>query len=231
MPAPAPRRRPWNVGRTLKNLLRTVLIRLFCPAGRDDAAAIESLAQFKPLFEGKTVALVGNAQSLFGSGLGEEIESCAVVARMNFGSIRSEIDQGARTDALFFATKMSRSAAKRLFRCDRFIWAYARRDRIALGFLLHPQSLAFVPVQDFHRLEAVLGARPSTGLVALDLLLNRLGAAEVRLYGFDWKDTKTFYEQRLLKNVHAWEKERDLILKWSRESRGDIVVRPSLGAS
>jgi hypothetical protein len=195
----------------------------------DDSAAIDGLGKFRPSFDGKTVALVGNAQSLFGAGLGSEIESAAVVARMNFGFVRSSDDQGTRTDALFFATKMGRSEAKHQFGCDHFIWSSTKRDTIALGFLLQPRSIAFVPLEDVMRLEAQIHARPSTGLVALHLLLNRLGAAEVRLYGFDWKATGTFYEESIFRNVHAWEKERDLVLSWVAESGDRLVIRPRDG--
>jgi hypothetical protein len=218
--------RLWNIGRAAKNLARTALIRWRCPAGRDAAASVDRLREFRPLFDGKTVALVGNAQSLFSSGLGQEIESADVVARMNFGFVRARSDQGDRTDALFFATKMSRSKARQLFGCDHFIWSSPKRNTIALGFLLNPQCIAFVPSEDAMQLEDRVHARPSTGLVALHLLLNRLGAAEVRLYGFDWKATKTFYEESVFRNVHAWENERDLVRAWAEESGGRLVIRP-----
>jgi hypothetical protein len=130
-----------------------------------------------------------------------------------------------RTDALFFATKMARSKARKLFGCNHFIWSSPKRNTIALGFLLDPQSIAFVPLEDALQLEARVHARPSTGLIALHLLLNRLGAAEVRLYGFDWKATRTFYEPSIFRNVHAWENERDLISAWAVDSGGRIVIR------
>jgi hypothetical protein len=215
----------WNVGRAAKNVVRSGLIRWRCPAAQDDRIANDRLDDLRPLFEGKTVALVGNAQSLFGGGLGPEIESAAVVARMNFGFVSSSNDQGWRTDALFFATKMSHSKALELFGCSRFIWSSPKRDTIALGFLLRPQSIAFVPLEDARRLEAQLNARPSTGLVALHLLLNRMGAAQVRLYGFDWKATKTFYETTIFRNVHAWENERDLVLSWVAALGDRLVIR------
>jgi hypothetical protein len=218
-----------NIGRAAKNLVRTELIRWRCPAGKDDTVAIDRLREFQPLFEGKTVALVGNAQSLFGSGFGPEIESAAVVARMNFGFVRSKSDQGVRTDVLFFATKMGHFKARQLFGCGQFIWASPKRNTIALGFLLHPQSIAFVPLEDAMRLEGQLQARPSTGMVALHLLLNRFYAAEVRLYGFDWKVTRTFYEESIFRNVHAWENERDLVRAWAEESRGRVVIRSGDG--
>ena len=124
---------------------------------------------------------------------------------------------------------MARSEAKRLFGCERFIWSSPKRDTIALDFLLHPESIAFVPLEDAMRLERQLHARPSTGLVAIHLLLNRLGAAEVRLYGFDWKATRTFYEEDIFRNVHAWESERDLVRAWAEESPGRLVLRSDDG--
>jgi hypothetical protein len=217
----------WNVGRAAKNLVRGGMIRWRCPAAGDDTVAIERLKEFQPLFEGKAVALVGNAQSLFGAGLGAEIESCDVVARVNFGVVRSPADQGARTDALFLATGMGHSVASRLFGCDRFIWVSSKRSTIALGFLLRPQSIAFAPFQDIKQLADRLQARPSAGVVALHLLLDRFGAEEVRLYGFDWKDTRTFYEDRVQRNVHAWEHERELVESLAGELRGRLVIRRS----
>jgi hypothetical protein len=214
-----------NPRRALTYALKVALMRWPSAAGSDDSAAIRKLAEFRQLFEGKTIALVGNAASLFAAEFGAEIESSAVVARLNFGVVRSEIHQGRRTDVLFFATKMKRAQALRLFGCRTFIWGSPKRLFIDLRFLLHPKELAFVPFADVNLLAERLRARPSTGLVALYLLLNRLGAAEVRLYGFDWKQTPTFYEDEIRRSLHAWEAEAALVEGWTREMPGRLRVR------
>jgi hypothetical protein len=205
--------------------LKAALMHWPCPAGSDDRAAVAKLEALRPLVEGRKVALVGNAQSLFEGESGAEIEGSAIVARLNFGVVRSEAHQGRRTDILFFATKMKRATAMRLFGCRTFVWGSPRRLFIDLRFLLHPNELAFVPLDDADRLAVRLGARPSTGLVALHLLLNRLGAGEVRLYGFDWKQTPTFYEDSILRNVHDWEAEAALVHEWAQRMPQRLIIR------
>jgi hypothetical protein len=214
-----------NPRRALKHALKTALMRWPCPAGSDDAAAIAKLASLRPLVAGKTIALVGNAQSLFDAEFGAEIEAAGIVARLNFGGVRSEIHQGKRTNILFFATKMKRATAIRLFGCRRFVWGSPKRMFIDYRFLLHPGEIAFVPFADADLLAERLGARPSTGLVALHLLLNRLGAGEVRLYGFDWKRTRTFYEDGILRNVHDWEAEAALVQEWAQSMPDRLIIR------
>jgi hypothetical protein len=205
--------------------LKAALMRWPCRAGSDDRAGIAKLETLRALVEGKTVALVGNAQSLFDGEFGTEIEAAAIVARMNFGAVRCEAHQGRRTDILFFATKMKRAEAMRVFGCRTFVWASPKRLFIDVRFLVHRKEIAFVPLADADRLAVRLGARPSTGLVALHLLLNRLGAGEVRLYGFDWKQTPTFYEDSILRNVHDWEAEAVLVHEWAQSMPQRLIIR------
>lgn len=200
-------------------------MRSVCPQAGDDAKALRQLDGWKSIYAGKSVALVGNAQSIFDRQWGAEIEACDVVARFNFGFVQSEAHQGRRTDVLLLGAKLAYASAQRRFGCSRIIWTSADRGRLRLDYLLHQQRLAFVPFQDLARLTGIVGARPSSGLIAVDLFLNRLETREVRLYGFDWKQTKTFYEDRIQRNVHDWEAEADLIRRWSGEMSNGIVIR------
>lgn len=123
-----------------------------------------------PGVAGETVAVVGRAASLIGSGNGRAIDACSVVVRVNWmlpvkGPKR---DVGRRTDLLYYCggCKGQRDAAKRLHvrRC-----AVDRKLR---------RELSRNPVE----------IRPTTGVVAIFDAL-RSGCREVRAFGFDFYST------------------------------------------
>lgn len=53
-------------------------------------------------------------------------------------------------------------------------------------------------------------ARPTTGMQML-YLLDRLGRSDVAIFGFDWKETPTFYEPMRKSDPHKHGRERQLV--------------------
>ncbi|MBN9316929.1 MAG: glycosyltransferase family 29 protein [Devosia sp.] len=83
-----------------------------------------------------------------------------------------------------------------------------------------------MPIPAWHQLQLRIGgARPSAGLILLDLLIHRGNCAGIDLYGFDRKALKTFYHtderhQRVSakRRWHDWPLERELVLRWAAEN-------------
>ena len=134
---------------------------------------------------GRSVALVGNARSLSSLSLGQEIDSCELVIRLNAAPNQKIGSHGARTNWIASSTLLSPRCLRAL-KPERLIWMSPRRRALALvayGSLL---PMSFYPGEWWHMLAARLGgARPSTGAMVIDLIV-RLGEfSELRLFGFD----------------------------------------------
>lgn len=124
----------------------------------------------RELVEGKTVAVVGRAASLIGSGNGPAIDACEVVVRVNWTlpPAGDAADIGSRTDLLYHCAGCEEQSAS--------------------------AAAAGVPTQSVDRalrkkLARASGAsprqfRPTTGVVAIHHAL-QAGAEQVSAFGFD----------------------------------------------
>lgn len=140
-----------------------------------------------------TVALVGNAQSLFSSRYGNEIDSHDVVARMNRAAILvtqffATATHGRRTDAWF-------------------VWRHKEYETLNVkepGFVMQmsfwekPEAshVHSFPEARFNVLQDELEAVPSTGLMVLDFFDVKTKHEQIDVYGFDWKATPTFTDPK-----------------------------------
>ena len=131
----------------------------------------------------RSVALIGNARSLSDGNSGPAIDRADLVARINRAPIPSTRTHGRRTDWLMLATSIGTEDLDRL-RPRRILWMSPKRKRLSWtvarspGFYLHDLA-------DHARLREAIGAPPTTGLMAIDLILS-LGPASLTLYGFDF---------------------------------------------
>ena len=171
---------------------------------------------------------MGNAQSLTTHNRGQEIDAHEVVCRINKGpDLCGSNSHGHRTDVLFYSMPE---------------WATSNHDALQNATMIHtghchnptfmhdqerklfePTLRAdyFFPREDFDLLKKQMGyARhkswPSTGATALHLCL-RSSPKKITLYGFDFKQTYTFYHEHKIgdpatlqdrKRKHDWELER-----------------------
>ena len=69
---------------------------------------------------------------------------------------------------------------------------------------------------------AGIGAQPSTGFMAVNICLY-FGAKSIDLYGFDWGNTKTFYNPEDYQTQHNYSKEREIMAGY--EANGLIKIR------
>lgn len=139
------------------------------------------------MFKGKTVAVVGNAASLFNRSYGEEINRHEVIARMNKAAIlyTKPFDyrtHGQRTDAWF------------TWRVREYEHATMHQPVLFTMQMNHWEDAfpMIYPKEMFFNLKDVLkGAIPSTGLMTLDWIRSQ-NPHSISVYGFDWKETPTF---------------------------------------
>jgi hypothetical protein len=206
--------------------IRKAKFRLRFPDLFDDDRHISALRELGALVSGRNVAVVGNAESIFQRSDGEDIDGCDLVMRLNRGFIRRAENQGSRTDVVCLSLSLELSAIRAAFGDAQIVFASPWRWNISSELLAIRSSLVFYPLRAWRRLSASIdGRRPSTGLMAIDLCRNCLGARQVSLFGFDWKDTKTFYSETLRLQHHDWDAERRLVASWAREGRLELPPR------
>lgn len=156
----------------------------------------------------KSVAVVGNSESLFKYNFGKEIDSHDVVIRIN------------RSASLCFASKYR--TVHRTHGCKTTIWAFSFADTMKSVLsnnykkaehllqmndknknkLRHPFVFDAINKSDICELKEKLNqlhdtptvlCEPSTGLRVLDFV-SKFQPETVNVYGFDWKETPTFYD-------------------------------------
>lgn len=147
----------------------------------------------------QSIALVGNASSLWSGSFGPAIDEAECVIRINQGAfipLRPE-STGLRTDVLL----MSLSG----YAWDK-AWMYGRgRRKASMVVAMTPRARTFLgidlkhlipvyPVEWHRELHERLGARPSTGAMAVDLLIRTVADVDqISIYGFDFWGSPTTY--------------------------------------
>jgi len=177
----------------------------------------------------RSVALVGNAESLFSKGLGSYIDSYDLVVRLNLGiEIKDSFQQGSKTD--LWAIYHSYIPMHLKIRNSNYI---IDSKYILCMKYIHPKDIAAginiknnlpLPTHDYDELEHRLLIQKfgydniSMGLLILDYVYNR-HPKNIGIFGFDWKVTKTWYhdggeEAKDKESItHDWEKEKKYIDK------------------
>lgn len=147
----------------------------------------------------QTISLVGNASSVWRGQFGEQIDQADCVIRINQGAFIKlrPTSTGVRTDVLF----MSLSG----YSWDK-AWMYSRgRLRAKTVVAMTPKARTFLgidlkhlipvyPAQWHQELYDQLGARPSTGAMAVDLLRRTVDdVSQISVFGFDFWGSPTTY--------------------------------------
>jgi hypothetical protein len=176
---------------------------------------------------GRTICLVGNAASLLKTSHGPEIDNGCVV-RLNSGVPIRTAAQGRRVDLHCFTTyssfqeNMRRSSWRvrlksRYFAPTPSVWLSGEERETCIN----PEQL-FYPLSMLDHLSRKFGTKPSAGARAIHML-TELTAAPIRLYGFDFKDSPSFYRRKENKGPHDWDAERDYALILARSGRLSII--------
>lgn len=153
----------------------------FCGKDKSDMERYINLKEVKDFLKGKSVAIVGNAKSLFSECYGNEIDSHDVVIRFTHGYITEPEKQGSKTTILISAEELEPNRIKEYN--PKFI--INRRQLINNGTPFYFTNKD----KDYCRLG--LGKPASSGYLAIDLC--DYCDCQIDLYGFDWERTPTFY--------------------------------------
>lgn len=166
------------------------------------------LDKVKQAIKGKDVAIVGNAESIFDTVYGDLIDKHDFVIRFNKGFITKPESQGSKTDLLMLACCLSKTDA--LSYGAKYI---VNRSKS------YPNAFADFTISNDDRkhLCDFIGAQPSTGFMAIDLCLEA-GANSITLFGFDFGQTQTFYNEPDYITQHSYSTEEKLVLDYVKNS-------------
>lgn len=159
----------------------------------------------------RELSVVGNAASLLKGQFGAQIDRRPTL-RFNRAQIVDAKAQGERWD--FVAT--SNGSVLRYYREHTPLYhhlvftPYLDSHREALAKTGSVTPVLTMPLRLSRKLSWQCRARPTTGMQILTLLdqLER----KVHVFGFDWKETSTFYDPARIKDPHNHARERRLAL-------------------
>ena len=150
------------------------------------------------LFQNKSISVVGSAESLFGEKYGPEIDKSDLVCRFNRGGlILNPEAQGEKQSVLFFNGLN-----------NTLVSGYDTTIQTSHRHKKHNSADYILPLSNKEELSKRIGVdRPSSGLMVLYFLYNL--NCSVNIFGFDFKETKSFYHTKYNFNeVHDYEKEK-----------------------
>jgi len=165
----------------------------------------------------KTISLVGNASSLWEGHFGPQIDEAECVIRINQGAFIDLYPEstGVRTDALLMSLN-GNSLEKawmysRARRRAKTVVAMTPKDRRFLGIDL-ASLIPVYPAQWHAALHELMGARPSTGAMAVDLLRRTVkDASQISIFGFDFWGSPTTYTGKIKAAPHDPEAEEKFV--------------------
>lgn len=156
------------------------------------------------------IALIGNAKSLFQSGFGHKIDSHDRVYRINKGcKIYDSFSQGERLDKAFLSVpKMFEDIIHEINVPLVHVSRFSRPTMI--------RDVDYIPLSSIEKCCKLLKHdRPSSGIMVLNWLLEST-EDDIHLYGFDFKETPSFYSNH--NGPHDFEKEKILVMKLINEN-------------
>ncbi len=176
----------------------------------------------KRVVNGRSLAIVGNASSVLDGEYGEEIDDADVVVRFNTG-LPAESDKwpniGKRTTILagnYFSRVLWVKAGMPMI-----IYCKTKRcgDDSGVGKWEDPKPHVYTAETSANLLG--LMERPSCGLITVCFLLERGKPRSVKLFGFDFFETPTWYWTFIAQSPHDGDKERIWFQNQGFVDRGD----------
>jgi hypothetical protein len=184
----------------------------------------------KEWFDQKSIAIVGNAQSIFDNSYGSLIDSHDIVCRINQGAIiLNEKAQGKKIDVFVFGGLKKFKHLITDIGIDKNLFISARKQNEALSI----KNLTVYPIEWRNQLKNNLISlddsfintdynipgekgeikKPSSGICILDYV-SRFNPNSVSIFGFDWKASPTYYNQGGYNASHDWKYEKEYCLEY-----------------
>ena len=159
---------------------------------------------------GKRVAIVGNAQSIFGQN--NDIDSYDVVIRFNKGFILKPESQGTRTDILMLACDLDDDKVDSYH--SKIVISRATKYKNKHDYILDSVD------KEVLRNKIYIN-QPTTGFIAIDMCMT--ANAKITLYGFDFERTPTFYNPQGYKTPHHYKREEEIVRLY--EKSGILTIK------
>jgi hypothetical protein len=182
-------------------------------------------ADVRALLDGRTVALVGNAASLVGTDRGAAIDAHDIIVRFNAAPLPSAVSHGAKTTII--ATGIIVELELMKARGAQYVFYLTPEPTYLPRWLAGSPDLFLCPVETQGALARQLGARPTTGMMMIDIL-RRSRCASVDLYGFD------FFASASLSNVkprrrepHDFAAEREMVMSLLQSDPRFHLISPA----
>lgn len=182
-----------------------------------------SNARMRAQLAGQSVAVVGNAKSLFAAELGAQIDRHDIIIRLNKGFVQAPAAQGTRTDMVGLTPELSEGEVSAHFAPRHMLMLIPKMRHYRIFGHENVQNTLFYPFRWWLADRNLIGRRPSSGFMAISWLV-RLGVArEIVLYGFDFGQTPTYYNPVGYKTPHNFAREGQIIMGWQAEGRLRII--------
>jgi hypothetical protein len=163
------------------------------------------------------LSVVGNAESIFQKERGELIDRFTTI-RFNRADIINERCQGSRWD--FLVSSEVNTFEKYNNENPKFhtlVFTPTKREmQYKIGKIKFDTNIIKLPIEQSIELERLLSSPPSTGLQML-YFLDSIKNGNVEIFGFDFKETRTFYETRN-KGQHDFAAERDFVMRMVKKN-------------
>lgn len=156
-----------------------------------------------------TVAIIGNAKSLFDKRYGPIIDSYNIICRINNGcSIIEPQSQGLNTNFAFF-----NSAARHynlIHKLNKSIQIFHVSNKNRHKNKNIKLSINYVPIESNKEIAKLAKTdKPSSGLMIIHYMMN-FSPKKLSLFGFDFKKTPSYYTNN--KGPHDFLKEKEYVL-------------------
>lgn len=185
-------------------------VKLLHYVGRDNKEDFRKLNFYKNIqpilndIRSKSVAIVGNAKSLFDKNDGDKIDRFDFVIRFNKGFITKPESQGTKTDMVILACLPTEEEIKSYG--AKFI---VNRSKS----YINATAQYTIGNKERARLRDRIGKQPSSGFMSIDLCLTA-GAKSITLFGFDFGKTQTFYNDPNYITQHDYNTEEKIVLDY-----------------
>lgn len=175
----------------------------------------EELNKLKEFIKDKSVAIVGNSQSIFSKKQGQNIDNHDIIIRFNKGYPIKTESQGTKTDILFLACTLT----------PEEIYKFKPTYTIKRSSFCGTKCTFDLNYQDSNQLQQVSNdecnkrklkcSQPSTGFIAINFVLST-EYKSMDLYGFDGLQSPTYYNPSGYKTLHNGIKELEKILEYEK---------------
>lgn len=184
---------------------------------------IIDVSDINRIFNGKSVAIVGNSVNLLTNKYGHLIDDYDVVCRINRGienAVNNPISAGSKTDILFYSMCRVDIIPLKLEKNITCI----QTTRKYCNFRLNNDTYFYNDTSLKTKLNLPKKKIPSTGITAIDIIHNARPKT-FGIYGFDFKKTPTYYHNTeeykkihpVQKSKHLWEQEENFVKNLLKE--------------